>query len=58
MSDEVLSRVRHGDAWRRSELNQRERLRGFRSRRSATGRRSSKPSPGRRRPSCSTGEVG
>ena len=56
MSDEFLSRERHGEAfwrthheaWRRSEFEISEsiaKLREFRSRRSATGGRSSKPSP-------------
>jgi hypothetical protein len=67
MSDKLLSRERYGEAfwrahheaWRHSELNQREycEAQGFRSRRSATGGRSSKPSPSRRRPSCSTGAA-
>ena len=68
MSDELLSRARYGEpfwrshheAWRRSELNQREycEVRGFRSRRSATGGRSSKPSRNRWNASCSTGAAG
>jgi hypothetical protein len=68
MADGARSRERYGEAfwrahhegWRQSDLNQREdcEAQGFRSRRSVTGERSSKPSRSRRRASCSTGAAG